>query len=64
MEDLARTKAAVKGHSDVFLHSIGNSSGRYKFVCVDCKQSLNYHEGEWFGYLMSYDCPRKITKAE
>lgn len=59
MTDTAQKIASEKGH-DVFLHSVGNSSGRYKFVCTDCKQSLNFHEGEWFGYLMYYDCCKKI----
>jgi hypothetical protein len=60
MTDIACEKIKNKGHN-VFLHSIGDSSGRYKFVCYECKMTLNYHEGEWFGMAIDNDCPKNTV---
>lgn len=58
MEEIAQRLASKRGHS-VYLESIGNSSGRYKFKCADCPHSLNYYEGEFFGGTQEYDCKKK-----
>jgi hypothetical protein len=56
MTDIAQQKAVKRGHKHVVLDHIGESSGRYKFVCVTCNCSLNFFEGEWFGQLLNQDC--------
>ena len=57
MDDIGHQMGAKRGH-EVFLQSIGRS-GRYKFVCINCQQSFNYYEGEFFGWALNNDCPKK-----
>ena len=61
MVEIAQSKVDKRGHV-VYLDSIGNSSGRYKFKCYYCSPSFSYHEGEWFGWLMDNDCPKKVME--
>ena len=55
MDEIAQQLAGKRGHV-VYLESIGNSSGRYKYKCEKCPHSLNYYEGDWFGGTQTYDC--------
>lgn len=58
IHEVACAKAIVKNHRVVF-ESLGERSGRYKYVCVDCGFQLNFYEGEWFGSVIDYDCKKK-----